>query len=68
MQEKPHLLMAILAVSPKYQRAGVGKKLLAWGLKQADALQLGTWIDASPQGLGLYKTMGWREVGHLDID
>lgn len=63
-----HMLMAILAVLPEYQRMGIGNKLLKWGLDKADEEQVDCWIDASPYGLGLYKKFGWKEVGNLDVE
>lgn len=68
MAGKKHILMAILCVSPEYQRMGIGGKLLEWGLQQADREGVECWIDSSPFGLGLYKKFGWKEVGYLDIE
>jgi GNAT superfamily N-acetyltransferase len=68
MAGKRHFLMAILVVSPEYQRMGVGKALLESGLREADKEQVETWIDSLLQGLGLYKKLGWKEVGNIDID
>ncbi|KAG0649107.1 hypothetical protein D0Z07_4391 [Hyphodiscus hymeniophilus] len=68
MAGKRHFLMEVLAVSPEYQRMGVGDKLLAWGLSEADRLGVECWIEASPFGLGLYKKKGWVEIEHVDVD
>lgn len=65
---KRHILMAILAIDPEYQRKGVGHELLRWGLKQADEEQVECWIDASPAGHGLYKQFGWEDVGTVQTD
>jgi GNAT superfamily N-acetyltransferase len=65
---KGYLYMAILCVGPEWQRMGVGKRLLEWGLEKADREGLEVWIEASPAGKGLYEKMGWREVGVLDVD
>ena len=65
---KRHILMAILAVDPEYQRMGVGHELLRWGLDLADEEQVETWIDASAAGHPLYKQFGWEDVGKVDID
>lgn len=66
--DEPYALMANLVVSPAWQRKGVGKLLLEWGLKVADDKGLKCWIDASPQGLGLYKQCGWQEAKVLEFD
>jgi len=68
MSGKRHALMAVLAVKPGSQRMGVGKKLLEWGLRQCDEENIEVWIDASPEGKGLYEKVGWKEVGFLDTD
>jgi GNAT superfamily N-acetyltransferase len=60
--------VADLAVSPQYQRMGVGRKLLDWSLPVADDRQLYCWIDASPRDLGLYRQLGRIEVGKLEFD
>ena len=68
MRGKSYFFMHILAVLPEYQRKGIGRKMLEWGLKQADELGVECWIDASPAGLGLYKQCGWKEVNSFTID
>ncbi len=65
---KKHFLVMMLAVDPEFQRMGVGKRLLEWGLEKADAEGLECWIDASQAGKGLYEKMGWKEVGVVEID
>jgi GNAT superfamily N-acetyltransferase len=65
---KRHILMAVLAIHPDYQRMGVGHELLRWGLDEADREQVPTWIDASAAGFGLYKKFGWEEVGWVKVD
>jgi GNAT superfamily N-acetyltransferase len=65
---KGYLYMAILAVDPGFQRMGVGRKLLDWGLEKADRERLECWIEASPAGKGLYEKVGWREVDVIDVE
>jgi ribosomal protein S18 acetylase RimI-like enzyme len=65
---KGYLYMALLAVDPKCQRMGVGRKLLEWGLEKADGEGLECWIEASPAGKPLYEKVGWREVGFTDVE
>ncbi len=68
MKGRKHFLMGILVVDPDYQRMGVGKKLLDWGLSQADRDGIPVWIDATPKGKGLYEQVGWKQVDFVDID
>ena len=68
LKGKRHALMATLVVSPEYQRCGVGKALLEWGLNKCDQEKLECWIDATDEGKGLYLKHGWEEVGKLEIN
>ena len=65
--DRPYVLMANLVVSPRWQRMGIGKALLEWGVHRADELRLERWIDASPHGIGLYRRFGWQEVETLEF-
>ena len=67
-ESRSYVLLANLVVAPNWQRMGVGKVLLEWGLQEVDELGLECWLDASPYGLGLYKRYGWKEVKVLDFD
>ena len=50
-----------MVVSSKYQRMGIGTKLLEEGLHQADLLGLQSVLGASPEGEGLYTRFGFKE-------
>jgi len=60
--------MALLAVDPKCQRMGVGRKIVGVGLEKADREGWKCWIEASPAGKPLYEKVGWREVGFYDVE
>lgn len=66
--EATYALLANMVVKPEWQRRGIGSRLLTWGIKQADGLGLPCWLNASPQGLGLYLKHGWREAETLTFD
>ena len=68
MQGKSYLFMHELVVLPELQGRGIGTKLLEWGLRIADEKRLECWINASADGLSLYKKLGWKEVGQVSID
>ena len=63
-----HIRLAVLAVDPRFHRRGVGRRLLRWGMNRADeeAVQLG--LIASPAGRRLYDSVGFRDVGVLEIE
>jgi GNAT superfamily N-acetyltransferase len=62
------LELAVLVVSPKYQRQGIGAMLLEDGLKRADEASLQTVLGASPFGLGLYQKYGFVGFETRDIN
>jgi hypothetical protein len=40
----------------------VGKELVQWGLRQAADLGLTVHLEASPEGLSLYRSLGFKVV------
>ena len=60
--------LGLLMVHPDYQRRGAGKILVEWGLDMADREGLPCWLQATPQGRGLYSKCGFEIVGDMDID
>jgi GNAT superfamily N-acetyltransferase len=59
--DQPFVCMAILTIMPEAQRRGVGSALLREGLKEVDRRGLPAFIEAAPDGVGLYKKFGWEE-------
>jgi GNAT superfamily N-acetyltransferase len=68
MKGKPHAVMCVLVVAPEAQRRGVGSKLLRHTLADIDELGWETWIDATPEGLELYKRFGWEVAEVVTTD
>ncbi|KAG4412111.1 hypothetical protein IFR04_014760 [Cadophora malorum] len=68
MLGKKYVYMHILVIDPEFQRQGLGKQMLEWGLKLVDDEGLETYIDASPEGKGLYERLGWKTINVLDVD
>ena len=58
MDGKPYILLHALAVAPGLQGKGVGRRLLEWGLEIADRERWECWVDASREGVGLYRKVG----------
>ena len=57
-----------LVVHPEYQRRGIGKVLMEYGLKEADRLGIQAVLGASREGLGLYKKYGFTEFEVMEIN
>ena len=58
-----HMWLAFLCVDPKFQRKGVGKRLMQWGMKRADQESVPLGLASSPAGEKLYRDCGFEEVG-----
>jgi len=67
-KNEDYAYMMVLVVDPKAQRRGVGSALLREGLREVDRLGLESFIDASPEGLELYKKFDWAEVTEVTVD
>ncbi|KAF2133948.1 acyl-CoA N-acyltransferase [Dothidotthia symphoricarpi CBS 119687] len=59
--------LAQLFVHPNYQRHGIGKQLVEWGLQQADAEGLPVYVEGSAAGKGLYERVGFTSVKAVSL-
>lgn len=55
-------------VVPKYQRKGIGAKLLRTVIDISDSERVPTFLVASAEGYGLYKRLGFEDLGTWTID
>ncbi|KAK6951025.1 hypothetical protein Daesc_007554 [Daldinia eschscholtzii] len=60
--------LSLLCTSPKYYRRGAAKALLEPMLAIADAHGLKSYLEATPNGKGVYEKLGFREVDRLTFD
>ena len=60
----------ILAIDPKFQRRGIGGKLVAWGTEQADERDFEAIVESSVFGKGLYEKNGfvWQKDVTLPLE
>jgi GNAT superfamily N-acetyltransferase len=56
-----------MMVDPNYQRRGIGRLLLKWGLDYADEHKLVAWLNARPAGSKMYLDAGFKIVGTIDV-
>ena len=61
------LNLMVLATRPDYQRRGAGSALVKWGMKKAKDEGLTVTLFSSPQGYGLYKKLGFVDVGIASV-
>ena len=52
----------VLAVSPKYERRGVGRQLVDWGKERAREDGVPIMLEATPQGVPLYEKCGFQTI------
>ncbi|RMZ86781.1 hypothetical protein DV736_g5998, partial [Chaetothyriales sp. CBS 134916] len=64
----PHVLLGFLVTHPSHQRRRAGRKLVDWGLKMADQLQLPAMLNSTPNGHKLYLDCGLRDVERSVFD
>ena len=57
-----------MCVYPKFQRCGVGRVLMDWGLVKMDGLGLESFIEATDSGKRLYARRGYRSVEKVSVD
>jgi GNAT superfamily N-acetyltransferase len=57
-----------LACDPKWYGRGVGRLLTEWGLEQARKEGITAGLEASEEGVRLYKKCGMKDVGDVHGD
>lgn len=65
---RKRVYLHVLAVHPNHQRKGIGRKLLQWGLDEADRLGLIAYLEASADGVRLYEQTGFEKVKDVNMD
>jgi GNAT superfamily N-acetyltransferase len=61
------LVLSLLCVHQDYQRQGVGKALVRWGLRHSESMGLPVHLEASPEALPLYRSLGFEVVDTVVI-
>lgn len=64
----PRWRLNSLAVKPAAQRAGFGSMLIEPGLRQADAEQVGCYLETQRRNnIPFYRRFGFEEIGELSL-
>ncbi|KAL8669398.1 MAG: hypothetical protein Q9168_006010 [Polycauliona sp. 1 TL-2023] len=56
-------VLVYLVVHPEHRRRGVGSQLINWGVKEADRLNLESFIEATDLGKLAYEACGFVYAG-----
>lgn len=65
---RKRVCLHVLAVHPDHQKKGIGRKLLQWGLDEADRLGLIVYLEASADGVRLYESTGFEKVKDVTMN
>lgn len=60
--------LSLMCVYPKFQKRGLGRLLMEWGLAKMDGLGLEGFIEATESGKGLYANCGYRSVEDVSVN
>ncbi|KAJ5353378.1 hypothetical protein N7452_002352 [Penicillium brevicompactum] len=60
--------LVYMCVEPRYQRQGLGSRLLHLGFNRAKAEGLPVTVGAEAPAHGFFDKLGFRETTHVDID
>lgn len=68
MRGRKHWYLEFIATRREWQGKGAGGMLIRWGLERSDREGTETYLEASPQGVPVYKRFGFEEVERFVVD
>lgn len=66
-QPQPHFLLELLGISHDYQNLQLARRLLTLAGEISDQAGWETFVEANASAVGLYRKMGFEEVGKVEI-
>jgi GNAT superfamily N-acetyltransferase len=60
--DQKYIYCHVMAVHPDYQRKGIGKLLMEYGISVAQQVELPIYIESSQDGVRLYEKMGCQQI------
>lgn len=64
---QPHFLLELLGISHDFQNLQLARRLLTLAGEIADKAGWETFVEANANAVGLYRKMGFEEVGNVEI-
>lgn len=68
MEEKPHWYLELIAVRKEWMGQGAASAMMKWGIERADEDGLPCFLEATPNGKGMYEKYGFRVFGEQEFD
>jgi ribosomal protein S18 acetylase RimI-like enzyme len=65
MGRRRHWYLELIATKREVKGSGAGRKLVQWGVEKVDADGCQAYLEASPEGKGLFERFGFRVVERL---
>lgn len=59
---RPYGFLSFMAVDEKYRRKGAATACVRWGMERCKELGIPAYLEASEEGMKVYKGMGWEVV------
>ena len=67
MGGREHWYLEMVATKKAYQRNGLGKTLVSWGIERAAEDGLDCYLDSTPEGQRLYEKLGFKTLSTTDF-
>ncbi|KAH6842895.1 acyl-CoA N-acyltransferase [Chaetomium sp. MPI-CAGE-AT-0009] len=65
MGGRSHWYLELITTDPEFQGRGAGSMLMEWGVEKVDRDGLEAYLEASPDGRGLFEKSGFRVADEL---
>jgi ribosomal protein S18 acetylase RimI-like enzyme len=62
VEKRAHWYLEVITTGPEFQGCGAGKMLMEWGAERIDRDGCEAYLEASPDGWGLFAKFGFRVV------
>ncbi|KAF7551497.1 hypothetical protein G7Z17_g4993 [Cylindrodendrum hubeiense] len=68
MEDRPHWYLELIGVRKEWMGKGAASPLMRWGVERADEDGLPCFLEATPNGRGMYEKYGFRVVGQQEFE
>ncbi|KAK7421310.1 hypothetical protein QQX98_002204 [Neonectria punicea] len=68
MDGRPHWYLELIGVRKEWMGQGAASSMMRWGVRRADEDGLPCFLEATPNGRGMYEKYGFRVVGRQEFE